>query len=156
MSFVESLDEALRSTTIESEQGQISREKSGSTSAIPSEASTASSHDISKPTYRPASLITVHRKQYLPSMSETSSDEDSYDIDNSPPSPSAPHAVVIGNYVNVGTLHLYYLRACILLKYAFEGQKNVFSDLSFSCSQFCASKVIKTGWHCVKSGKSDL
>lgn len=120
MTYVQSLDEALRSTTMESEQGQNLKENSSQISTASSEAPLPASHDITPSVYRPSTLITVHRKPYLPSMSETSSDEDSYDIDNSPPTPSTTQAVVIGNYVNVGTTLYKLFRPVLMLHRVIE------------------------------------
>lgn len=103
MAYVESLDDALRSTTIEPEGGQKGRDASVSSCVASGDPSASSFGDLSAGHYRPNTLITVHRKQYHPSVSETSSDEECDQIDNSPPVPSAPHGAVIGNYVNVGT-----------------------------------------------------
>jgi len=107
MSYVENLDEVLRSTTIQPEQGPnqgLSVVPVGGTVRPPIPSIPSSSSDYSPSNYRATSIITVHRRPYTQQdFSDSSSDSDLDENFDDLPSPSSSHAVVIGNYVNVGT-----------------------------------------------------
>lgn len=101
---VANLDDALRSMTFEPEIGRETTSQAETVKQAISPLSTSST-DFSPLPYRPATLITVHRKQYVQQYSDSSSESDlNYPVDETAPTQSSPHGEAIGNYVNVGMI----------------------------------------------------